>query len=422
MVRKLTPRELRQRRATIKFGKIFTALSVGLWFLSSIPYIFIRVGTFLDNKGLLGEAPWTIKSKEMCGEQREKNAEGRVVVVTGANSGIGYEAAKTLALLNAEKVVLGCRSKGKCEYSKAMIDAERLELCFKGQEKDFTSNVIDPSLSLDLGDLDAVKKWAESLSAQEGVDYVTDLVLNAGIMSTPLEPRNPGTGLENQLHTNHVAHFYLTSLMLPLLESVSALEGAVKDSKVVTIASLAAQSPFSYSLSDINFTSGRSFSSLTAYSQSKRANLLFAQHLHSTLSPKGIKSLAAHPGYTRTNLFHNNWHFLPKQLDFIKDIASENTLFSMSSYDGAMMTVRSILDVNIPSGSYVTPAMYATGTPVVSRPKVSKWWNPGYKDGVIMYPFMENVWSWIWGGFSFKDEDVKGLNEFTEKVTGVKIE
>ena len=125
MVRKLTPRELRQRRATIKFGKIFTALSVSLWFLSSIPYIFIRVGTFLDNKGLLGEAPWTIKSKEMCGEQREKNAEGRVVVVTGANSGIGYEAAKTLALLNAEKVVLGCRSKGKCEYSKAMIDAER---------------------------------------------------------------------------------------------------------------------------------------------------------------------------------------------------------------------------------------------------------------------------------------------------------
>lgn len=79
----------------------------------------------------------------------------------------------------------------------------------------------------------------------------------------------------------------------------------------------------------------------------------------------------------------------------------------MSSYDGSMMTVRSILDVDIPSGSYVTPAMYATGTPVVSRPKVSKWWNPGYKDGVIMYPFMENVWSWIWGGFSFKDEDVK---------------
>lgn len=185
--------------------------------------------------------------------------------------------------------------------------------------------------------------------------------------------------------------------------------------------SLAAQSPFSFDLSDINFTKGRSFASLTAYSQSKRANLLFAQHVHDSLNPKGIKSLAAHPGYTRTSLFHNNWHFLPKQLDFIKDLAAENTLFSMSSFDGSMMTVRAILDENIPSGSYVTPMLYAVGTPVVSKPKHAKWYNLGYERGEVMYPFMENTWSWIWGGFGYSKEDVEGLNVWTEGITGVSV-
>lgn len=133
---------------------------MGFWFLSSVPYIVIRAGSYLDNRGLLGEAPWTVKSKDICGHSLEKNAEGRVIVVTGANSGIGYEAAKTLALLNADKVVLGCRGKEKCAYSKAMIDAERQSLCFKGFEKDFESNVIDPGLNLDLGDLEV--SWGGS--------------------------------------------------------------------------------------------------------------------------------------------------------------------------------------------------------------------------------------------------------------------
>ena len=100
-----------------------------------------------------------------------------------------------------------------------------------------------------------------------------------------------------------------------------------------------------------------------------KASLLVLENLTQQLALLARRSIAAHPGYSRTSLFANNWHFLPKSLDFVKDFAAQNTVFSMSSYDGSMMTVRAVLDESIASGSYVTPMVYAIGTPVVSQPK-----------------------------------------------------
>ena len=179
--------------------------------------------------------------------------------MTGANSGVGYEAALTLAMLGAEKVVLGCRSKKKCLYAKALIDAERKDTCFKRSKKgEYVSNVFVPSVGLDLVDLSSVKEWSEALASV--TPYVTTLVLNAGVMSTPLEPRTP-QGLETQLGVNHVGHAYLVKRLEAFLETSPAGEEDV-ERRIVALSSVAAQTPWSTDLDDLNWDGARRFDSL----------------------------------------------------------------------------------------------------------------------------------------------------------------
>ena len=102
----------------------------------------------------------------------------------------------------------------------------------------------------------------------------------------------------------------------------------------------------------------------TAYGQSKRLNLLYAQHLHA-ITPPHVSIYAAHPGYSRTNLFHNGWSFLPSSLSWVKDLARDNLVFSMSAKEGSMMTVRACIDESLESGSYVVPLLWGVGMPVV---------------------------------------------------------
>jgi len=307
-------------------------------------------------------------------------------------------------------VVLGCRNKKKCEYTKAMIDAEVEATCFEGGG--FVSNVMDPSVSLDLASLKSVSAWTSTVSSS--LPYVSHLALNAGIMSVPLNPRNPETNLEPQLHTNHVAHHYLTSLLLPSILKTPP----TTTRRIVTVSSLAAHSPLAYDVSDLNWET-RTHDTLKAYSQSKRANLLFAQSLHDNLGSHGISSLAAHPGYSRTNLFANNWHFAP---DWLKDYASSNTMFSMSSEEGAMMTVRALVDEELGNGCYITPMMWAVGQPVKSCPRpVKSLWDWGAK-GEVRYPFLGTVWGNVWGGWDWGREDVEKLERWTVGVTGLKME
>eukprot|EP00520_Triparma_pacifica_P006595 CAMPEP_0118654570 /NCGR_PEP_ID=MMETSP0785-20121206/12464_1 /TAXON_ID=91992 /ORGANISM="Bolidomonas pacifica, Strain CCMP 1866" /LENGTH=468 /DNA_ID=CAMNT_0006547247 /DNA_START=173 /DNA_END=1578 /DNA_ORIENTATION=- len=219
MVRKLTRRELRQRKASIKFAKTFIPLSLLLWLFKNLPYVLLTTGQYLDLYLGISDYTWSINQDDWCSGFREgSKGDGKVVVVTGANSGIGYPTAKNLALLGATKVVLGCRNKDKCSYAKAMIDAEVESLCFSSPSSPpFSSNVYDPSKSLDLSSLESVKSWVEEVGGV--VPYVSHVALNAGVMSVPLEPRNEETGVEPQLHTNHVAHHYLTSLLLPSILS-----------------------------------------------------------------------------------------------------------------------------------------------------------------------------------------------------------
>ena len=201
---------------------------------------------------------------------------GRVAIVTGANSGLGLETARELARRGAS-VVLACRNTEKGERARREIEASapgaQLELA-----------------ELDLGSLASVEAFAESFrSSHDGLDLLID---NAGVMAPPR--RRTADGFELQLGTNHLGHFALAARL------VGALEGR-EDARVVTLSSNA------HKFGRIRFDdlqSERRYNRWRAYNQSKLADLLFALELDRRLRAAGssVKSVAAHPGYSATNL------------------------------------------------------------------------------------------------------------------------
>jgi NAD(P)-dependent dehydrogenase (short-subunit alcohol dehydrogenase family) len=192
---------------------------------------------------------------------------GRSVIVTGANSGLGEVTAKELARVGA-KVILAVRNTGKGDAAAAGMTGD-VEV-----------------RRLDLQDLRSVREFAD------GVDSADVLVNNAGIMAVPFALTKDG--FESQIGTNHLGHFALTNLLLPKLTE-----------RVVTVSSM--MHVFGYiSIKDLNWKS-RPYLAWPAYGQSKLANLLFTSELQRRLDAAGspLKSHAAHPGYSATNLQGN---------------------------------------------------------------------------------------------------------------------
>jgi len=201
---------------------------------------------------------------------------GRTFVVTGGNSGIGYEAARVLARRGG-RVVLACRDPGKAKGAVAAISAESP-----------TADV--EALPLDLASLASVRAFSEAFQARyEALDV---LINNAGVMALPR--RETADGFEMQLGTNHLGHFALTGLLLErLLDSRGA--------RVVTVSS-SAHRPGRIQFDDLQWE--RRYGKWRAYAQSKLANLLFTYELQRRLARSGasVISVACHPGYSATNL------------------------------------------------------------------------------------------------------------------------
>ncbi|MFJ8138968.1 oxidoreductase [Streptomyces sp. NPDC096013] len=199
---------------------------------------------------------------------------GRVAVVTGANSGLGYVTARELARKGA-RVVLACRSEVRGSEAADRIVAE-----VPGAEAEFAR--------LDLGDLASVREFAATFP-YERLDL---LVNNAGVMAMPY-----GTtvdGFETHFGVNHLGHFALTGLLLPALLDAPA-------ARIVTLSS------FMHVLANIDIddlNSERRYSRWTAYSRSKSANLLLTHELARRLAAagSGVVAAASHPGYAATNL------------------------------------------------------------------------------------------------------------------------
>src|SRR4051794_34430196 len=202
---------------------------------------------------------------------------GRVAVVTGANSGLGLVAARELARHGA-LVVLACRNMEKGRAAQAEVAA--------------VASGPDPELEeLDLASLDSVRAFAKRFGAKhDGLDL---LINNAGVMAAPR--RHTADGFELHFGTNHLGHFALTNLLLPLMEGR-------EDARVVTVSSNAHKTVRRIAFDNLN--GDRRYFRWNAYGQSKLANLMFALELDRRLRSAGsaVKSLAAHPGYSATNL------------------------------------------------------------------------------------------------------------------------
>jgi protochlorophyllide reductase len=208
---------------------------------------------------------------------------GRVALVTGANSGLGLETARALAASGAT-VVLACRSARKAEEART-----RLLRDLAREPRQSPHGGLDV-LPLDLADLASVRAAAATLADRYGA--LDLLINNAGVMAPPRTLTRDG--FELQFGTNHLGHFALTHLLLPLL---SARQGA----RVVFVTS-GAQYFGRIAFDDLQ--GERSYDRWRAYSQSKLANVMTALELQERLRAggSGVLALAAHPGLARTNL------------------------------------------------------------------------------------------------------------------------
>ena len=246
---------------------------------------------------------------------------GKTIVITGANTGLGYEAARVLSA-NGARVLIACRSQQKAEDAITRIEKENGE--------------VDVSyVALDLGDLSSVRHCAEQLQSEDKIDI---LINNAGIMVPPYELTTDG--FESQFGVNHLGPFALTGLLLDKLAAASA-------PRVVNTSSIAHYRGKIY-FADINAENG--YRAIPRYAMSKLANLLFSYELQRRLEASGqhTLSVACHPGIADTELSR----YIPSLLNKLTPIMMP--LFN-SSASGAWPTLCAATADDINGGDYIGP-------------------------------------------------------------------
>ncbi len=264
--------------------------------------------------------------------------DGRTIVITGANTGVGFETARILAGRGAE-VVLACRAQERVDQAKKRIESE-----VPGARLD--------CVTLDLASLASVRSAAAKLrSRYPSVDV---LVNNAGVMWAPRG--QTADGFETHFGTNHLGHFALTGLILDLLLPVAG-------SRVVVLSSPAHRAG-AIDFGDLGYR--ERYRPNAAYSRSKLANLLFAQLLQAKLTQAHVPTIAvaAHPGGARTELNrHMPWMFRGASWGLARPITHPADV-------GALSLVRAAVDPGVTGGAYVGPGGWHefTGYPVVLKP------------------------------------------------------
>jgi NAD(P)-dependent dehydrogenase (short-subunit alcohol dehydrogenase family) len=268
---------------------------------------------------------------------------GRVALVTGANSGIGYETTRVLAAHGAH-VIMACRSHEKAARARDKLESQlgrsSLEL-----------------LDLDLSDLASVRKAAERVVDQHA--RLDLLVNNAGVMGTPYI--QTGDGFELQMATNHLGHFALTGLLLDRIVTTSR-------SRIVTVSSHMHRTG-RLRPDDVATTKARNH--WIVYGTSKLANLLFVAELSRRLEAAGLRTmaLAAHPGWTRSNLVGSGAALGGSRVRRkLGRMAGAN--LGQSAAGGALPVLCAATSSHVHNGQYIGPSgpfgMY--GAPRVARP------------------------------------------------------
>lgn len=292
------------------------------------------------------------------GVQKIPDQKDKTVIITGATSGLGKEAARVLAKKNAT-VIMAVRNIEK---------AEKVVLEIRNEYVDARIDI----RSLDLSSLDSVHAFAKDIiSDYNSLDI---LINNAGVMMCPYSKTKDG--FENQMGTNHFAHFALTGLLMPLLIRT-------KGSRIVATSSLAHKQG-KIDFTDINWEK-RDYKASQAYGDSKLANLYFAYELKRKYenNPEAPTIAVSHPGWTKTELDRHSG-----LAQFMGNIVAQTVQM------GTLPTLRAATDVNVESGDFFGPSklMEMRGNPILVKSN----------------------------SMSHNLENAKTLWELSEKLTGVK--
>ena len=239
-----------------------------------------------------------------------RDQSGKVAIVTGSNTGIGFHMARALASKGA-MVIMACR------------DPEKAGVAMRRIRDEFPDSEVSTS-ELDLADLSSVQSFSEGFSS--GAERLDILINNAGVMIPPKSRTKDG--FELQFGTNHLGHFALTGLLMPILEKT---EG----SRVVTVSSIA-HKPGVIDFEDLHGDRKR-YNKWGFYSQSKIANLTFSLEFSRRLerSGSGVTAIASHPGYSATDLQRHSlfWRFLNLIVAIPAKRGAEATLYAATEDD-----------------------------------------------------------------------------------------
>ncbi|UHD45765.1 SDR family NAD(P)-dependent oxidoreductase [Aureimonas altamirensis] len=251
-------------------------------------------------------------------EENIPEQHGRVAIVTGANTGLGFETARMLAARGAA-VILAVRDVEKGRQAAARITG------------DVTVQ------ALDLTSLDSIRSAAADLRANH--PRIDLLINNAGVMYTPKQ--TTADGFELQFGTNHLGHFAFTGLLLDRLLPVPG-------SRVVTVSSTGHRIRAAIHFDDLQWE--RSYSRIAAYGQSKLANLMFTYELQRRLAPHGTTvAVAAHPGVSNTELARNTPVALRVLVTWLAPLLTQKPEM------GALPTLRAATDPAVIGGQYYGP-------------------------------------------------------------------